>query len=198
VLAAVRLLTASEGFALPARRVTISTSGLAPAIERLAGEPVRPRLAVSLNATTDEVRSRLMPINRKYPLARLFEACRRYRRLTGERYTFEYVLLSGVNDTPADVERLVRIGREHDAKLNLIPFNPVPGWLDYRPPPRARARALRDRLLAEGLRASIRFSRGREARAACGQLALLPAAPARDVTLPLADRTRTRAGGSSI
>ena len=172
-LAAFRILVDLEGFGLSRRRVTISTSGLAPAIERLAAEPVRPRLAVSLNATTDEVRERLMPINRKYPLARLLEACRAFARTTGERHTFEYVLLEGVNDTDGDVVRLTKLLRAHPAKLNLIPFNEVPGLLPYRAPARERILAIRDRLLEDGLPVSIRWSRGAEARAACGQLALL-------------------------
>ena len=180
VIAAFRLLVDPAGFALARRRITISTSGLAPAIERLAEEPVRPRLAVSLNATTDAVRERIMPVSRKYPIARLLAACRRFAVATGERFTFEYVLLAGVNDTDADVARLAKMLRANPAKLNLIPFNAVPGWLPYRAPERSRIVANRDRLLALGLPVGIRWSRGAEARAACGQLAVLgdAAAPA--------------------
>jgi 23S rRNA (adenine2503-C2)-methyltransferase len=180
VLAAFRLLVDPAGFAVAKRRVTISTSGLAPAIERLAEEPVRPRLAVSLNATTDAARERLMPVNRKYPLERLLAACRRFASATGERFTFEYVLLAGINDSDADVLRLAKLLRANPAKLNLIPFNAVPGWLPYRAPERSRILAIRDRLLAMGLPVGIRWSRGAEARAACGQLAVLgqDAAPA--------------------
>ena len=170
VLAAFRLLTDADGAGLARRRVTVSTSGLAPAIERLAGEPKPPRLAVSLNATTDAVRDRLMPVNRRYPLARLLEACRKFAAATGERHTFEYVLLSGINDTDADVVRLGKLLRSHPAKLNLIPFNAVPGWLPYTAPERSRVVAIRDRLLAAGLPVSIRWSRGADARAACGQI----------------------------
>jgi 23S rRNA (adenine2503-C2)-methyltransferase len=174
VMAAFRLLVDPDGFALSRRRITLSTSGLAPAIERLAAEPARPRLAVSLNATTDAVRDRIMPVNRKYPIARLLEACRRFASATGEKFTFEYVLLAGVNDTDADVTRLRTLLRSAPAKLNLIPFNAVPGWLPYVSPPKERIVAIRDRLLSWGLPVSIRWSRGAEARAACGQLALLP------------------------
>jgi 23S rRNA (adenine2503-C2)-methyltransferase len=177
VLAAVRLLVDRDGFGLSRRRVTVSTAGLAPAIERLAAEPVRPRLAVSLNATTDEVRDRLMPVNRKYPLSRLLAACRVWARDARERFTFEYVLLAGVNDATEDLTRLERIARGLPAKVNLIPFNAVEGWLDYRPPPRGHVIRFRDELLRRGVPASIRWSRGAEARAACGQLALLPEAP---------------------
>jgi 23S rRNA (adenine2503-C2)-methyltransferase len=174
VVAAFRLLIDPAGFALGKRRITISTSGLAPAIERLAGEPDRPRLAVSLNASTDATRDRLMPINRKYPIARLLAACRRFATATGEPFTFEYVLLAGVNDTDADVARLAKLLRANPAKLNLIPFNEVPDWLAYRAPERERIVAIRDRLLELGLPVSIRWSRGASARAACGQLAVLP------------------------
>jgi len=174
VLAAYRLLTDAEGFGLSRKRVTISTSGLAPAIEKLAAEPRPPRLAISLNATTDELRDRIMPVNRRYPIERLLSACDRFGRETGERFSFEYVLLSGINDTDDDVNRLVSIVRRRPAKLNLIPFNPVPGWLPYQPPAHGRILEIRDRLLAAGVPVSIRFSRGAGARAACGQLALLP------------------------
>jgi 23S rRNA (adenine2503-C2)-methyltransferase len=185
VVAAFRLLVDPDGFALAKRRITISTSGLAPEIERLSAEPLRPRLAVSLNATTDAVRSRIMPVNRKYPIARLLEACRRFAHSTGERFTFEYVLLAGVNDTDADVLRLAKLLRANPAKVNLIPFNAVPGWLPYRAPDRARIVVIRDRLLALGLPASIRWSQGAAARAACGQLALLP-----DMARPIESSTR--------
>jgi len=177
-IAAVRLLCDPEGFGLSRRRVTVSTVGLAPAIERLAEENVRPRLAVSLNATTDEVRARLMPVTKKYGIERLLAACARFRERTGERFTLEYVLLAGINDADDDARRLSAIAQRMRAKINLIPFNPVPGWLAYRPPPPRRVEAIRDRLLDAGARVSIRWSRGAQARAACGQLALLPDAPA--------------------
>lgn len=172
VISAVRLLHDSDAFGLSRQRITVSTSGLVPSIERLAREAVRPRLAVSLNATTDQTRSRLMPINRKYDIETLLDACRRYTEVTGERFTFEYVLLAGVNDLDEDVRRLVDFVRRVPAKINLIPFNEVPDLLDYRAPSRERILAVRDQLLAARARASIRWSRGAEARAACGQLAL--------------------------
>jgi 23S rRNA (adenine2503-C2)-methyltransferase len=172
VIGALGILTERDGYGISRRRITVSTAGLVPAIERLANEPVRPRLAVSLNATTDVVRDRIMPINRKYPIARLLEACRRYGRTTGERFTVEYVLLAGINDGADDVRRLAAMVRRLPAKLNLIPFNAVPGRLPYRPPGRRRVVAVRDHLLDLGVPTSIRWSRGATARAACGQLAL--------------------------
>ncbi len=174
VTAAIRLLTDPAGFALARRRITLSTAGLAPAIERLAGEVVRPRLAVSLNATTDELRDRLMPINRRYPIPRLLEACRRFTETGREPVTFEYVLLAGVNDSGEDLARLASIAKDARAKLNLIPFNPVPGRLAYRPPAKEQVLRIRERLRDQGVPVSVRWSRGADARAACGQLALLP------------------------
>lgn len=181
VLSAVRILTDPDGLAFSRKRVTVSTAGLAPEIERLAREPSPPRLAVSLNATTDSLRDRLMPVNRRYPIARLLEALRVFGRATGDRFTVEYVLLHGVNDADADVRRLGRIVRGLPAKLNLIPFNPVPGALPYEPPSRERILAIRDRLLGDDVPVSVRWSRGAQALAACGQLALLdePAPPPR-------------------
>jgi 23S rRNA (adenine2503-C2)-methyltransferase len=175
VLSAVRTLCDPEGFGLSRRRITISTAGLAPAIERLGAEPVRPRLAVSLNATTDDVRNRIMPINRNYPLDRLLRACRAFAERARESFSIEYVLLHGVNDSDDDIDRLGRIVRSLPAKLNLIPFNPVPGALAYEPPDRRRVHRILDRLLASNVPASVRWSRGAEARAACGQLAVLSA-----------------------
>jgi 23S rRNA (adenine2503-C2)-methyltransferase len=177
VMNAVRLLTDPEGFGLSRRRITISTAGMAPAIERLAREPVRPRLAVSLNATTDELRDRLMPINRRYPLARLLDACGKFARAAGEPFTLEYVLLHGVNDGDDDIDRLIRIVRPLRAKVNLIPFNPVPEHLPYVAPTRDRIVGIRDRLLERKVAVGVRWSRGLEARAACGQLALLNPKP---------------------
>jgi 23S rRNA (adenine2503-C2)-methyltransferase len=173
VLGAVRLLADPAGLAVGHRRVTLSTSGLVPGIERLAAEPIRPRLAVSLNATTDAVRDRLMPINRKYPIAALVAACRAFARTSGERVTLEYVLLAGVNDSADDADRLARLARGVPARVNLIPFNEVEGWLPYRRPARGAVIAFRDRVAGRGARATIRWSRGLDARAACGQLALL-------------------------
>ncbi len=172
VVGAVRLLADPHGFAVPRRRITVSTAGLVPGIERLRHESVRPRLAVSLNATTDALRDRLMPINRKYPIDRLVAACREFARESGERVTFEYVLLADVNDHEEDARRLARLARSVPAKVNLIPFNEVPDALPYRQPARAHVLAFRDRLLAAGAPSSIRFSRGADARAACGQLAV--------------------------
>ncbi len=173
VAASIRLLTDPEGVGWSRKRITVSTAGMVPGIIRLAGEPVRPMLAVSLNATTDAVRNQLMPVNRKYPLTALLDACRQFRLQSRDALTFEYVLLAGVNNSDADIRRLAKIVRDHRAKLNLIPFNPVPGWLAYECPDDDRVREIRDNLLELGVPVSVRWSRGRNARAACGQLAML-------------------------
>jgi 23S rRNA (adenine2503-C2)-methyltransferase len=170
-LMATRILLDPRAFGISPRRVTLSTSGIVPAIERLAGEPVRPKLAISLNATTDEQRSAIMPINRKYPLSQLLEVCRRYPLRSWEKLTFEYVLLGGFNDAPDDARRLVRLLRGLRAKVNLIPWNPGP--LPFRVPAAEAVEQFRETLIRGGVAAFIRYSRGRDVMGACGQLALL-------------------------
>jgi 23S rRNA (adenine2503-C2)-methyltransferase len=171
VMAAVRILLDAKALALSPKHVTLSTSGIVPGIDRLAREKVRPKLAVSLNASSDVQRNEIMPINRKYPLAALFDACRRYPLRPWEHLTFEYVVLGEVNDSPGDARRLVKLLANLRCKVNLIPWNP--GELPYRAPAPERLDALRDALTARGVRAFVRYSRGQEIMAACGQLALL-------------------------
>jgi len=176
VMAAVRIMLDAEGMGISPRHVTLSTSGIVPGIERLARETVRPKLAISLNASTDEQRDAVMPINRKYPLARLLEACREYPLRTWESLTFEYVLLGGVNDAPEDARRVARLVSDLRAKVNLIPWNP--GALAYRAPEAARVEEFRRVLVAKGVPAFVRLSRGQDVFAACGQLALVETATA--------------------
>ncbi|MGB6432391.1 MAG: 23S rRNA (adenine(2503)-C(2))-methyltransferase RlmN [Candidatus Acidiferrales bacterium] len=171
VMAAVRIMLDAEGMAISPRHVTLSTSGIVPGIERLATESVRPKLAISLNASTDEQRDALMPINRKYPLAALLEACRRYPLRTWESLTFEYVLLGGVNDAVEDARRVARLVANLRAKVNLIPWNP--GALPYRSPEASRVEEFRRTLVDKGVPAFVRLSRGQDVFAACGQLALV-------------------------
>lgn len=175
VVAALRVLISSDGLAIGAKRITLSTAGMAPEIERLARERVRPRLAVSLTATTDEVRSRLVPINRRYPIARLRAACRLWVEQTGEMVFLEYVMLAGENDAHEDAERLARISRGIAERINLIPFNETPA-LPYRASPFASVLKFRDELIRRGIRASVRRSRGRDVEGACGMLAFGAAA----------------------
>ncbi|MGA2483028.1 MAG: 23S rRNA (adenine(2503)-C(2))-methyltransferase RlmN [Candidatus Acidiferrales bacterium] len=171
VMTAVRILLDTEGVGLSAKHTTLSTSGIVPGIERLGAETVRPKLAISLNASTDEQREALMPINRKYPLAMLMEACRRYPLRPWERLTFEYVMLDGVNDSPEDAQRVVRLLAHLRAKVNLIPWNP--GELPYREPAPERVEEFRRVLVEKDVPAFVRTSRGRDVMAACGQLALI-------------------------
>jgi 23S rRNA (adenine2503-C2)-methyltransferase len=177
VLTACRILQDPKGVGIPAKRVTISTSGIVPGIERLAMESERPKLAISLNASNDAQRDALMPINRKYPLAALLEACRNYPLRPWEHLTFEYVMLGGVNDTAEDARRVVKLlAKLKSVKVNLIPWNP--GELPYRESSAEAIEAFRKILVERDLPAFVRYSRGRDVMAACGQLALLNIAPA--------------------
>jgi 23S rRNA (adenine2503-C2)-methyltransferase len=169
VMHSVRMLASEHGLAMNPRRITLSTVGLVPAIERLAREPLMPNLAISLHGTTDEQRNRLVPINRKYSLAELITACRLFPLKRRDRITFEYVLLADVNDTPDDARRLGTLLRDVRAKVNVIPLNPAPGIPFDRPTDERIDRFAR--MVAErGLTVSVRKSRGRDIRAACGQL----------------------------
>ena len=168
---ALRMLATECGLAVPPRRMTLSTVGVLPGLARLATEPVMPNLAVSLHAATEELRERLVPPARKYPLADLIAACRRFPLKRRERITFEYVLLAGVNDSIADARRLAALVGGMRAKVNAIPLNEAPG-IPYRRPSDDRIDAFGSALAAAGVRVSIRKSRGRDIRAACGQLIL--------------------------
>jgi len=170
VVRAMSLFLDDNAYGLSRRRVTLSTSGLVPALDRL-GQACPVALAVSLHAPDDALRDRLVPINRKYPLAELFAACRRYLAHAPRDFvTFEYVMLDGVNDAPAQARALVRLVRDVPCKLNLIPFNPFPGT-EFRTSPRERILAFQRTLAEAGLVATIRKTRGEDIDAACGQLA---------------------------
>jgi 23S rRNA (adenine2503-C2)-methyltransferase len=170
VVPALDILLDDFGCDLSRRRVTLSTSGLVPQIYRLA-EVSNVALAVSLHAPDDELRSALVPINRKHPIAELLSACWHYLdEQNGRSVTFEYVMLDGVNDSPAQARALARLLKGHPAKVNLIPFNPFPGTR-YRRSPAAVIQRFRDELLQRGVLATIRRTRGDDIDAACGQLA---------------------------
>ena len=169
VRTALDVLSADWGYGISPRRITVSTVGLVPAIARLIAD-TRVHLAVSLSATTDEQRDRLMPINRRYPLDALLRACRELPLPRRKRITFEYVMLDGVNDADADARRLVRLLHGLRAKVNLIPFNPFPDS-GFAPSPRARLARFQTILREHGLGATVRESRGQDIQAACGQLA---------------------------
>lgn len=151
------------------RRITLSTAGIAPKILELAKEGPPVNLAISLNATTDVVRDRVMPINRTYPLKQLLAACRKYPLPPRRRITFEYVMMKGVNDTPDDAKRLNELLRDIPAKVNLIPFNPFPG-APFERPDDNQVLAFQKRLTGKTMTVLIRKSKGQDILAACGQL----------------------------
>jgi 23S rRNA (adenine2503-C2)-methyltransferase len=171
VLAAVQILCADLGQNFSPRRITISTAGVVPGIEALGRRMPSVGLAVSLNATTDEVRSRLMPVNRRWPLPALLSALRRYPLPRRRRLTIEYVLIDGVNDSLDDARRLVKLLDRLRVKINLIAYNPVAAaGAAWQPPPQERVAAFSDLLRDKGLNTHLRHSRGQEIAAACGQL----------------------------
>ena len=168
VLKATRLLTDREGFGLSEKRITLSTVGIVPGIDELGRARIRPKLAISLNASTEEQRRELMPITEKYHLEDVLRACRRYPLRAWEKLTFEYVLLAGVNDSPADARRVVRLLARLSCKVNLIGLNPGPG-IPFDTPDQARVLEFQ-RILRRSLPCFLRQPRGREIFAACGQL----------------------------
>jgi len=170
VVKAIRIFTdARLGFGYSPRRITVSTVGLVPAIERLGREDLKVNLAISLHGATDEVRARLMPINRSFDLAMLMAAVKRYPLAPRQRVFFEYVLLEGVNDAEEDARRLARLLRGMRAKVNLIPFN---DWESstFRRPPLPRILAFQKVLMSAGVTTTVRWSKGEDIGAACGQL----------------------------
>jgi 23S rRNA (adenine2503-C2)-methyltransferase len=171
VMNALGIILDAKGLGISPKRVTLSTSGIVPGIERMAKEKVRPKLAISLNASNDEQRDTIMPINRKYPIATLMAACRKYPLRPWEHLTFEYVLLGGFNDSVEDARRVAKLVGNLRAKVNLIPWNP--GKLPYKPPDAEKIEAFRKTLVEKGQRAFVRYSRGQDVMAACGQLALV-------------------------
>ncbi len=168
VVAALKILYLDDGLAFGTRRVTLSTCGLVPKIRELS-EQVKVQLAVSLNATTDELRNRLMPVNQRYPLSELMAACRDYANRTKHRVTFEYILLGGVNDSIADAKRLIKLTHGVRCKLNLIAYNEHEG-AEFRSPSPEAVKEFQSYLLQRGLVATLRASKGQDIAAACGQL----------------------------
>jgi 23S rRNA (adenine2503-C2)-methyltransferase len=166
---ALRILADKDGLAVPSRRMTLSTVGLLPALERLAREPIMPNLAISLHAPTDVQRGALVPINRKYGINEIIDACARFPLKRRSRITFEYVLLAGVNDRPEDARKLAKLVASVKSKVNLIPLNAAAGIPFERPSDEAVDR-FAGILSERGLTVSVRKSRGRDIRAACGQL----------------------------
>ena len=173
VAESIRVLHDEQGLNLGARRVTVSTSGLVPQMRELAKLDLQLGLAVSLHATTDALRDELVPVNRRWPIRELLDAAREYGRTVGRRVTLEYTLLGGVNDSMEDADRLAEFARELPSKVNLIPYNPVPGLAWKRPSP-AAIEAFAERLYPRAPAVTVRQTQGGEIWAACGQLGGLP------------------------
>ena len=171
LLRALRIINAPWGPGIGARKITVSTVGLVPQIKRLADESMQIRLAVSLHGATDDVRGRIMPVNKKYPLAELIDACRYYRSKSGRMMTLEYILIEDVNDTVEQAKHLAAITRTLHAKVNLIPFNEVDG-IALKRPGRDRCWAFQRALEENGAKATLRREKGGDINAACGQLRL--------------------------
>lgn len=169
VLKAVRLMNAPIGLGIGARRITISTCGLVPEIQRLAGEGLQIELSVSLHGYNEQTRGRLMPVNQRYPLSELMAACRAYTRRTKRQITFEYILIQGLTCTPEAAGALKRLFKGVIAKLNLIPYNRVTEF-SFQPPSPFAVKKFRESLSKEGIPTTFRMSRGEDAAAACGQL----------------------------
>ena len=171
LLQALKILNAAWGGGIGARKITISTSGLVPQIRKLADEPLQFRLAISLHGPTDEVRSRIMPVNRKYPLRELTAACDYYQQRNGRMITLEYILIAGVNDSLTLARPLARLARRLNAKVNLIPYNKVDG-LPWIRPTEAAQDAFLAALEKQNVTATLRREKGHDIEAACGQLRL--------------------------
>src|SRR6266571_2502938 len=164
-----RILTDPKAFGFSPRRITVSTVGLVSGIERLAKENLKVNLAISLHATSNQIRNRIMPVNKGFAIEELLEVCRRFPVAFRQRITFEYVLLEGVNDAPEDARRLVRLLKGIRAKINLIPFNDWEGS-GFQRPALHRIMGFQELLLEHGIRATVRWSKGEDIGAACGQL----------------------------
>ena len=170
LMGSIRLMVEEKGLGISPKRITVSTSGIVSRIRQFGKEKVRPRLAISLTATTDELRNEIIPLNRKYPLADLMAACRAYPLGERDRLTFEYVMLDRVNDSDEDARRLARLVTGIRCKVNLIPYNPAPE-LTYRASSPERINAFQRILVESDVPAFVRRPRGRDISAACGQLA---------------------------
>ena len=171
LMKALKILNASWGGGIGARKITISTSGLVPQIRKLAEEPLQFRLAISLHGATDEVRNQIMPVNRKYPLRQLTEACLYYQKKKARMITFEYILIAGINDSLDQIKPLAALARRLHAKINLIPYNKVEGLPWERPPAEVQDAFLKA-LEEEEINVTLRREKGHDIDAACGQLRL--------------------------
>ena len=168
-LKAIHLMHHPDAFKFSSRRITLSTVGLLPALEQLMKEKILFGLAISLNASNEETRSQLMPVNRRYPLKKILEMCRNFPLKPRARITFEYVMIEGINDSSLDAKRLMRLLKGIPSKVNLIPLNEAPGIL-FKRPSEEKVKGFQEILMEGGLTAIVRTSKGGEISAACGQL----------------------------
>lgn len=168
---AIEMINAPWGIGIGARHITVSTSGLVPQIKQFADDPLQIRLAISLHGATDEVRNQIMPVNKKYPLRELMEACAYYHEKKGRMITFEYILLEGINDRVEDAERLAQLSKRVFAKVNAIPYNTVEG-LDWKRPSESQMKKFVDVLHRHEIKVTFRLEKGHDIDAACGQLRL--------------------------
>ncbi|MCR5662035.1 MAG: 23S rRNA (adenine(2503)-C(2))-methyltransferase RlmN [bacterium] len=171
LLRAIELLNCGDGFGVGMRHIAVSTCGVVPGILKLAEQQLPLKLAISLHASNDELRSRLMPVNKRWPIAELIDACRQYQAATRRRITFEYVMLDGVNDNLKDADRLVKLLRGIRSLVNLIPWNPV-DEIPFQRSSKNRVRAFQERVAEGGIRCTLRREKGSDINAACGQLRL--------------------------
>ena len=166
-----QIINAPWGLNIGARKITVSTSGLVPQIKKFADEPEQFRLAISLHGATDEVRDRIMPVNKKYPVNQLTDACEYYQNRKARMITLEYILIAGVNDDSEEVRPLARMAKRLNAKVNLIPYNQVDG-LTWNRPSEERQLAFAEGLRSAGTLVTLRLEKGHDIAAACGQLRL--------------------------
>ncbi|MEC7223630.1 MAG: 23S rRNA (adenine(2503)-C(2))-methyltransferase RlmN [Verrucomicrobiota bacterium] len=171
LMKAIQIINASWGIGIGARHITVSTSGLVPQIQKIADQPLQIRLAISLHGATDEVREKIMPINKKYPIAKLFEALRYYRSKKSQKVTFEYILIKDVNDSMEQALKLSQEARSLNAKVNLIPYNTVDG-LEWERPTEKTQNDFLNVLTSHGIQSTLRKEKGHDIEAACGQLRL--------------------------
>jgi len=167
---AIKIMNSKKAMGIAARRITVSTSGIIPGIEKFKELGLQVNLSISLHAANDELRSRLMSVNKKYPLEELLNSCEDYMENGGRMLTFEYIIIKGINDSQKDINELVRAARRLKAKVNLIAYSPVPG-LNYEAPFEEDVKVFEDKLLKRGVNVTIRDSKGKDIMAACGQLA---------------------------
>jgi len=167
---AIKVMNSKDAMAIAARRITVSTSGFVPGIKKLEGLGLQINLSISLHAPNNELRNKLMPINKKFPIERLLSACEEYINNGGRMLTFEYILIKGINDSTKDIDELAGISRRLKAKVNLIPYSPISG-LDFQAPLEKDVKIFEGKLVKKGISVTIRDSKGKDILAACGQLA---------------------------